>query len=485
MFYVVQSGDSPAIIAQRFGVSTAALIAANPSKPTTEVSDPNGRAVRTWRSLVPGETVSVPTSGAVGDALTTALSALAGINPCDSRNVALVCAAQQALGLKADGKYGLDTATAAFRINPMSPKACSPRPTWWAPMGQSNCGSAPSLTATAAAATTAAGMPDVVNPCDPRNVALVCDAQRKLGLVVDGKYGPGTAAALQKIVPGAPPACSPRPTWWAPAGQSNCGGALVPTAPAAPTSTATTPAAAVPLVPGAVSALIGINPCLKSNVALICAAQKALGLVVDGKYGPNTAAAARRIAPKAPPACSPQPAWWAPAGKSNCGGAIVPPSPAPVPTAPAPVAAPQAVRALIGIDPCDARNVALVCAAQRALKLTVDGKYGPKTAAAAKRTNATAPAACGAQRWWAPAGKSNCGRATSTATATAPTTAPSASASTTIQPALAPAPLPSPITPPEQKKVSTGAIVAGSVGAAALVGTLALAVSKYKPKRKP
>lgn len=76
-----------------------------------------------------------------------------------------------------------------------------------------------------------------VDPCAPANVAAVCAAQRALGLAVDGKYGDGTAAAVRQTVPGAPPGCNPRPSWWGAAGVSNCPGAA--TKPPASTTTET------------------------------------------------------------------------------------------------------------------------------------------------------------------------------------------------------------------------------------------------------
>src|SRR5262249_14706637 len=86
----------------------------------------------------------------------------------------------------------------------------------------------------------------------------------------------------------------------------------------------------------------------------------------------------------------------------GCGAApvIAPtptPTPAPVPgptnVVVAPTSAPTAVQALLGINPCDSSSVAVICAAQRALGVTVDGKYGSGTAGAAARVLPGAPAA--------------------------------------------------------------------------------------------
>jgi hypothetical protein len=60
-----------------------------------------------------------------------------------------------------------------------------------------------------------------VDPCDRANVGAVWTFQQSVGEDPDGKYGTTTATALAKQVPGAPGACRPRPSWWAPHGQKN------------------------------------------------------------------------------------------------------------------------------------------------------------------------------------------------------------------------------------------------------------------------
>ena len=84
-------------------------------------------------------------------------------------------------------------------------------------------------------------------------------------------------------------------------------------------------------VPVPVQTITTTDPCTASNVTAVCAAQAALGVVVDGKWGANSATAAHRLTSSAPPACSPRPPWWAPTGQGNCPGAK---TPAPVPTTP-------------------------------------------------------------------------------------------------------------------------------------------------------
>jgi len=138
MLYEVRYGDSPAIIARKYGVTVAALVGANPQKPTTVVA-----GVRTWRDLRAGETVSVPVGGyvgALGDPQTVAVAALMNAgSPCDQANVAMVCLAQGAMGIGVDGKWGSDTSVAARRLVPSAPPGCTPRPAWWAPTGKSSC----------------------------------------------------------------------------------------------------------------------------------------------------------------------------------------------------------------------------------------------------------------------------------------------------------------------------------------------------------
>jgi len=166
-----------------------------------------------------------------------------------------------------------------------------------------------------------------VDPCNPANVASVCATQRALGVTVDGKYGNDTATAARRADPSAPGPCSPRPSWWKPAGQSNCPGGASP-------MPAPSPAAVV--VPAAVAALATVNPCDQSSLDVVYAAQRALGVSPDGKYGNDTATAARRVLPTAPAGCDPRPAWWAPPGKSNTPSGGTVPTPAPRPPAPGP-----------------------------------------------------------------------------------------------------------------------------------------------------
>jgi hypothetical protein len=99
--YEVQHGDSPAIIARKYGVSVGSLLAANPKKPAHAVA-----GTMTWKSLAIGETLNVPRRhglhGEIGlgytDAVVNAAKALdaqltangcCGSNAVDSSTTAL------------------------------------------------------------------------------------------------------------------------------------------------------------------------------------------------------------------------------------------------------------------------------------------------------------------------------------------------------------------------------------------------------------
>lgn len=573
MRYNAKNGDSPSKIARKYGVNFDRLIAANPRKATTVVTGPDGIARRTWRSLSPRETIIVPVGGVVGeyfgpagylgDVWADAIKPLVDAGgPCLQQNVGLVCAAQRALGVSPDGKWGSDSATAAKGISG-APPACSPRPSWWAPKGQSNCTTA---AAPRPAATTApsSGVSSLLLAANAARAALAadpgyCTSVKKSGTPVNtaihnfktawnsanpnnkvpintGNYEQSVADALSSVIgQTAPPGCG--------------AGAAAPT-PSASVSPASAPAA--------VQMLLGINPCDPANAAAVCAAQRALGVSPDGKYGADTATAARRLAPQAPAGCSPRPSWWAPKGQTNCGGAAPAPTPAPTTRTTAPTGgAPAAVQALVGIDPCLQANSGIVYAAQSALGILADGKYGAGTSAAARALGVNAPAGCSPPPlWWGAKGTAKAATATQTAKTAAASTpsggggtpaattdqakaaaaaaaAQAADAAAKAQAASTPAQAdqaatdakaaqdaaaraaaqattqaqadqaaaaakvaadaaaaaaakggtPSGgggtvvVTPPEEKKgLSTGAIVAGAIGAAALVGIVALAV---------
>lgn len=84
-----------------------------------------------------------------------------------------------------------------------------------------------------------------------------------------------------------------------------------------------TPPVSIPATttaPTSVRALSSIDPCDLENAAFVCQAQSALGIHPDGKYGTDTATAARRLVPNVAAGCNPRPTWWAAAGQSSCPG---------------------------------------------------------------------------------------------------------------------------------------------------------------------
>ncbi len=499
MRYQAKINDSPTRIAREYGVAFDALIAANPHKPTTVVA---GR--RTWASLAPNETIIVPVGGMVADAITDAINAMG--SPCDPANVAAVCVLQRLLGVTVDGKYGSGTAAAARARFPGAPAGCSPRPSWWAPAGQSNCtAAAPTASAPPAAGSSldrAAGAALAALLADPG----YCTSVKRSGSPVNtaihnfksawnaanptnpvpintGNYEPivqiALALALNTAQSNVPPGCGAVPTAPAPTPQQ-----------APPIQASTAPAVTSSFV----------DPCDPANVASVCAAQRALGVTVDGKYGPGTAAAAQRTDPNAPGPCSPRPSWWRPAGQSNCPGGAAAPMPTPATPTVTPVSVPAAVAALATVDPCSQSSLDVVYAAQRALGVSPDGKYGTDTASAARRVLPNAPAACSPRpAWWAPPGTSNLPGGDTMATP--PPRPPQPGPPIVVQVPTCPAgsyydstkgaclPNASQAQPPggqpivvapaadDKKKVSTGAIVAGALGAAALVGLIAVAAT--------
>lgn len=416
MLYKTKIGDSPAKIARRYGVPFGKLIGANPQKPTTVVA-----GVRTWQSLSPNESVNVPVGVGVGDAI----SDMVGINPCDQRNVNLVCAAQAVLGVTVDGKWGHGTATAAQALVPGAPGGCSPTPAWWGARGTSKCGSAPSgggggvptssLSVAAAAALAAL-------TADPNYCASVARVGTLVNTTVHnfkaawnasnpsspvpigtGKYEPVVAQALSSALGGqtVPPGCgagaAPPPPMPLPTPAPTPIVIPTPIGPISPIPVVNPPTPAPPIVapsavPAAVQALLMTNPCDPSNVAAVCAAQRALGVSADGKWGPDSSRATGGLVPP----CTPRPSWWTPKGQSNCPGAAAPPPPPP-PPGPIPPPGPGGVTPMPGPAPSGGGGAQIVA--------------------------------------------------------------------------------------PEKKKLSTGAIVAGAVGAAALIGLIAVAATGKKTHR--
>lgn len=510
MLYRVKEGDTPARIARTYGVPFDALIDANKHKATTIVSNGHG-PVRTWRELLIDEEIIVPVGGLVGDPASDVVAALitAG-GPCVRANAGYVCQIQSILGLTVDGKWGKDTSAAVRALVPGAPGPCAVQ-SWWV-KGQSACpaggGVAPAPAHPTSGLAFAANAALAALNADPNYCASVSRVGSPVNTAVHnfkgawnaanssspvpigtGKYEPSVAAALSSALGGAtvPPGCGAA----APAPSPSPSPAPAPAPAPVPTPA---PIVTPSNVPSAVLALIGINPCNSSSAADVCAAQRALGLTPDGKYGNDTAAAARRFLPEAPPACGTQ-SWWGAKGQSKCPGAapspspapqpppIPPPAPTPVPTpapaphpspapapAPSPTAvAPAAVLMLATIDPCVQSNVEVVRNAQRAMGLTPDGKYGGDTMNAARRLGVAAPAACSpAPLWWGAKGS---------------VVPPGPPAPPLPAPGPTPGPAPGPIVE-TKKKISTGAIVAGALGVAALAGLAVVAFSGKKHHRR-
>ena len=337
-FYQVLIGDSPAIIAQKFGVPLDALISSNPQKPTNVVA-----GVRTWQSISPGEYVNVPIisgSGTVGDeASDTAARALAAINPCDQDYVDVVCDFQRAVGLNADGKYGTDTSHALAKLVSNAPSPCHPKPDWWAPSGQSNCATAatvaPAATVTSDLSSAASAALAALN-ADPNYCASVRQTGSTVNTAVHAFKSAWNAANPGNRVPigtgnyeqSVADALSSATSQTAPSG---CGAAApAPTPPAPPPPPAPTPTPAAVATPAA-QALAAVNPCKQENVGLVWAFQQSVGQEPDGKYGSDTAHALADQIPNAPAGCHPRPDWWAPTGQKNFPGAAplppLPPSP--------------------------------------------------------------------------------------------------------------------------------------------------------------
>lgn len=364
MIHSVQRGDSPASIARKYGVSVRALLGANAHKPlaTVGVGDSN---VQTWASLGLGEQINIPTTGVGGWGLGAIAPAplnaphrqISITNPGPHVANADVALWQTIIGVTADGLFGPNTQAATKR---------------W---------------------------------------------QAAHGLAADGIVGPKTWAVA--VGSAAPAAAAPPPS------------IQIPGLPAIniPTFTAPTPApASVPTVtpvaaPAAAAALVSIDPCYSENVQMVCAAQRALGVTADGKYGNDTATALRRLIPSAPPGCSPRPPWWAPTGRSNCTGAAASPLPS-LPSLPTPAAS--------------APSMPATSTAQ----LPIPAMTIPGTTVTTPATTVTVPSV--------------------------PTTVPETSQPGPVQPT---------VTAPAKAGMSTGVIVAGGLGVAALVAIVAMSAS--------
>lgn len=358
--YKTRHGDSPGIIARRFRTSVGALIASNPHKPTTVVS---GR--RTWQGLGLGEQIWMPPGvgvGFVGDAAADSVNAVISAGgPCLQANASLVCAAQRALGVLADGEWGPGTSAAARQHVPSAPGGCSPTPMWWGAKGTNHCGGASAAPAPssggggggAPASTTSLVLAARTALTALSNDSNYCVSVGHTGSAVNsavhnfkaawnaanpsravpigtGKYEVVVAAALWSALGGqvdVPPGCGAAGVP-APATQGPPPGAPPPAAPTqgpppmpGPSGPVSPAPSAGSSAPAAVQALTSIDPCSQANAGFVCQAQSAMGLIADGKYGPGTAAAAQALGVAAPAACPPHTSWWGQKGSNQCPGA--------------------------------------------------------------------------------------------------------------------------------------------------------------------
>lgn len=353
MRYQVRQGESPTLIARQYGIPFDALINANPHKPTTMV---NGR--RTWRNIAHDEHINVPVRsgvsglGAIAPSSPTAPHALIKKGSVNG-DVAL---AQTLLGITADGDFGpnTDKAVRAFQAaHGLSVDGEVGQNTWAALLGSGGVVSPPPAAAMAPAVSSAAASAAVALAAlgaDPNYCTSVATSGTAVNTAVHnfkaawnaanpsspvpigtGKYESVVASALSSALGGIP----------VPPG---CGAVASPASPPVVTPPIVTPSPAPApaphppsvVIPTAIQALMSFNPCDQANVALVRQVQSVLpGVAVDGKYGNDTAAAARKYVPSAPAGCSPRPAWWTSPGSGNGGPAIQPPgsaTPAPSPT---------------------------------------------------------------------------------------------------------------------------------------------------------
>jgi len=443
--------ESPAMLARRIGTSVPALFAANSHKPTTVVA-----GKRTFQSLHQNESLNVPAGalgfvGAIAPASPSAPHAMIQLHSSGA-DVALW---QTIIGVTPDGGFGPQTeaATKAWQsAHGLNPDGVVGPKTWAAALGTT----APAPTAAMPAVAPSAGL---LASASAAVAALAADSNYcvsvgRVGTPVNttvhnfkaawnsanpgnpvpigtGKYEPVVAQALSSALGGitVPPGCgagaaAPMPTPQQPAAQAQ----------PAPVSS----------VPAAVMALSAIDPCNQANSTIVAAAQTALGVGADGKYGSDTAAAARRIFPGAPAACSPRPAWWSPPGQSNASSGAAQAAQAAQAAAQAAAAAAHAAQA--ATTPAAAAQAATQAAAAATAAQTAAQTADPSQQAAAQ--TAATQAAQAAQTAQAAAQQAGGGGA---------------------------------ITPPAATKgLSKGAIVAGAVGAVALVGLAAVALTGKK-----
>ena len=493
--YTVQYNDSPASIAKQFGITLSDLLAANPQKPTKVVA-----GVQTFRELMIGETLSIPTVGLSG-----VNGVGVGFNFFKAALLPWGAITEAAKALKHGGvavRHGRPRSDQTWerwqQIHPGTPY--SDYQNWWNQYGGQGGGTIGYAGTGVGQADQMPSVSDVVGQgyvqtnqdCFAGQFCYVLTQQSPAGPLTRtytfssndptsraNGTGTNTPAGQPEILPA-------WPNWmqFGINGRTGVGQSAQ----------------------SAVDALSQTDPCDPANVGLVWAAQQAIGLDPDGKWGDGSmkAAQAKGIL-HAPYGCSPRPTWWAPAGQKNfpSGGGGAAPVPAPIPTPDSSATAPsssvpalaQAALAAINADPNYCTSVgqpgSAVNSAVHAFKAAWNadnpsmpvpigtGRYESATANALSLAlgRQPAPPACGAA---APApmrpdsapipGPGGPGGGGGPG-------GPGGSTSVVVQPGGGGTyPLPA----PKKPGISTGAIVAGAIGVAALVGIVAIAATSGK-----
>lgn len=480
--YRARLNESPSMIARRFGVPMSALIAANPHKPTKRVGNQT-----TWQGLRHNEAVRLP-AGAVGT-----LGDFLGVTPASpsaphvqisrgSGAAADVALWQTIIGVTPDGSFGPNTekATKAWQsAHGLTPDGIVGQKTWAAALGSS-------ATAPTAAATPTAPPTGLTSAATAAAAALSADANycvsvARVGTAVNttvhnfkaawnsanpsrpvpigtGKYEPVVAAALSETLGGAtvPPGCgaaavpAPAP---APAPAASATPAPAPAATPAPAPAVTGGSSAQIAAATAMNTALSVHGYKAADQPLYMAFQRSVGLKADGFPGTGTMSKLQSVLASAGiPMANVKVYPW----RAGAYDGVNAPSQTEWTGAPAPAS--QTAQAAAQTAQAAAKAADSAQTATAATQAATAAAAAANTAAAAA---ATAP----------PADKPAADAAAAAAAAAAQ------AANTAAQQAGGG----SAITPPEApKKLSTGAIVAGAVGAAALVGVAAMALSGGK-----
>jgi len=490
MFYRVTRGQSPAMVARALGTSVSALMSANSHKPTTVVA---GR--RTFQSLRYNELLHKPRAGvgALGEdgtlgAVTPAAPGAPHAMIAAGSSGPDVALWQKIIGVTADGSFGSGTAAATQKWQTAHglPADGKVGPNTWA-KALGNASSAPvAVTAPAAGAgpglAMAAGAAYSALNMDPNYCTSVGRSGSAVNTAVHnfkaawnaahpgqpvpigtGKYEPSVAAALSSALAGVtvPAGCGgpAAPLQPAPVTRLDPGPGAVPTPP--PLVTPVPSGGGGAYTSGQIAAATAMNDALaahgykQTDMGLYKEFQRAMGIASDGYPGTGTMGRLAAVLASAgiPMAQVPIYPWHAGSwdGKNaptaaSWSGASAPVKFTPAPSsAPAPAAAAAAAAADAATTPAQADVAA--AAAQAAIDAANKSEAAAKTP---KQADDAAAAAKVAQ----------------------------AALDTAVSKGG---------TPPgaiEKKKLSTGAIVAGAIGAAALVGLVVMAMTGKKKSRR-